>query len=88
MPVRSFGFSRAAAQILSIRPFSPAKAISSSNSILATELFQISIVAQLALQSGQRQKPKHMTEEQQIAIGANCILIVLTSLYIFINVFY
>ena len=46
------------------------------------------IVAQLALQSGPRLKPKHMTEEQQIAIGANCVLIVLTSLYIFINVFY
>ena len=88
MPVRSFGFSRAAALILSIRPFSQVKAISSSSSILATELFQISIVELLALQSGPRLKPKHMTEEQQIAIGANCVLIVLTSLYIFITVFH
>ena len=88
MPVRSFGFLRAAAQILSIRPFSPVEAINSNSSILATELFQISIIAQLALQSGQRLKPKQMTEKQSIAIGANCVLIVLTSIYIFINVFY
>ena len=56
--------------------------------LIATELFLISIVAQLALQSGPRLKPKHMTEEQSIAIGAICVLIVLTSLYIFITVFH
>ena len=53
-----------------------------------TELFLISIVAQRALQSGRRLKPKHMTEEQSIAIGAICVLIILTSLYIFITVFH
>lgn len=56
--------------------------------LIAIELFQISIVAQRALQSGQRLKPKHMTEEQQIAIGTCCVLIVLASLYIFITVFH
>ena len=56
--------------------------------LLAIELFQISIVEQLALQSGPRIKPKHMTEEQSIAIGAICVLIVLASLYIFITVFH
>lgn len=56
--------------------------------LIASELFQISIVAQRTLQSGPRLKPKHMTEEQSIAIGANCVLIVLTSLYIFITVFH
>ena len=56
--------------------------------LIATGIFQISIVAQRALQSGARIKPKHMTEEQQIAIGANCVLIVLTSIFIFITVFY
>ena len=56
--------------------------------LIANELFPISIVEQLALQSGPRLKPKHMTEEQSVAIGAICVLIVLTSLYIFITVFH
>lgn len=56
--------------------------------LIATKLIQISIVAQLALQSGPRLKPKHMTEKQSITIGAICVLIVLTSLYIFITVFH
>ena len=54
--------------------------------LIANKIFQISIVAQLALQSGPRLKPKHMTEEKSNAIGACCVLIVLTSLYIFITV--
>lgn len=46
------------------------------------------LAERLSLLSGQRLKPKYMTDEQQIAIGANLTFIVLCVIYLFISVFH
>lgn len=46
------------------------------------------LAERVPLLSGQRIKPKYMTEEQQIAIGANLAFIMLCLIYIFISVFH
>lgn len=46
------------------------------------------LAERVPLLSGERVKPKYMTEEQQIAIGANLVFIMLCVIYLFISVFH